>query len=475
MFPELGTDSTGNGRETENTAKNPEIIFCPVLTGQLVLVTMGVVRFLCWEPLVEFFHGSSAMKYVESESDRVLHDVLKTACPNVLATLANEYLGRLCVRWNAGFRPGGPKKAKAKRQLDGKREGAVRRTLHRQGAGRYQTVPVPNTLTTEQPLLECHRDGDRIIRHHNGTIVYIPSTQSTGMYFGESISAMETAFWEMVSDGTLRREQSEYGIVHGYRRCVRRAFSRIAKRAERERKVRMTSLDTLVATDVDGVPIAYGSLLADGTIAHEDETLLGRATAGDNEMLLAERVVSEAEMIVVGRLRGKRNGKTLLAISAYMAEGLSAQQVYGRLRENGARIGKRTVERMLADIRAEYAAAIAKMEVELREDTEFEPVSERIGADDQRRAPVPPVIRAKWECNQVKGAHRWTFPEFVEPKPRDTTGLVHFGHSLKYRSEIENEYKCSEGSWIVPQEEIDRQEEIGRRLDELCRAHGIEV
>ena len=324
-------------------------------------------------------------------------------------------------------------------------------------------------------MLECHRDGDRIIRHHDGTIVYVPSSQSTGMYFGESISAMETAFWEMVADGTLRREQGEYGIVHGYRRCVRRAFSRIAKRAERERRARCTSLDSMVSTDVDGVAIAYGSLLDDGSIAHEDETMLGRATAADNEMLLAERVVADAETIVINRLRGKKNGKVLLAVSAYMAEGLSAQQIYGRLRENGTRVGKRSVERMLADIRAEYAAAIAAMEVELREDTEFEPASERIGPDDQRRAPVPPPIRAKWECNQVKGAHHWTFPDYIEPKPRDITGLVHFGHSLKYKSEIEREYKCSADSWVVPQEEIDRQEEIGRRLDELCRASGIEV
>ena len=415
------------------------------------------------------------MTYVESESDRVLCEALKAACPDAMAEMANEYLGRLCVRWNAGFRPGGPKKAKAKRQLDGKQEGAVRAKLHRQGSGRYQTVPVANTRTTDPPLLECHREGDRIIRHHNGMIVYIPSTQSTGMYFGESISAMETCFWEMVVDGTLQREQGEYGIVHGYRRCVRRAFSRIAKRAERERQHRCTSLDTLVSTDVDGMPIAYGSLLDDGSIAHEDEAMVGRATAMDNEMLLAERVVADAETIVVDRLRGKKNGKTLLAISSWMAEGLSAHQVYGRLRENGTRVGKRTVERMMQDLRAEYAAAIAKMEIELREDTEFEPVSERIGADDQRRAPVPPVIRAKWECNQVKGAHHWTFPDYIEPKPRDTAGLLHFGHSLKYMSEIEREYKCSEGSWIVPQEEIDRQEEIGRRLDELCLANGIEV
>ena len=54
MFPTLGTDSAGNGRKQDSSAKNPEIIFCPVLTGHLAFVTMGVIRFPLWEPPVEF-------------------------------------------------------------------------------------------------------------------------------------------------------------------------------------------------------------------------------------------------------------------------------------------------------------------------------------------------------------------------------------------------------------------------------------
>ena len=86
------------------------------------------------------------MKYVESERDVLLANVLAQADGDCLCRLANSAFGALCVRYNAGWRPGGAKNPIRRKQLSRKQEQAVHNRLR------------ARARVSDVPLLDAYRE-----------------------------------------------------------------------------------------------------------------------------------------------------------------------------------------------------------------------------------------------------------------------------------------------------------------------------
>lgn len=339
-------------------------------------------------------------KYVESERDVELANVLANADSGALCVLANKALGNLCVRYNAGWRPGGSKNPIRRKQLSRKQEQQIHNRLR------------AKSKSSDVPLLDAYRETD-------------------GLWTGEAVSAMECLFWELVSDGTLRQEQAEYGVVHGYRRIVRRSFMRIVRRAERDKLRKMSSIETKVSYSEDGLPEVYGGQWA------EDEQYIGKQTAEDNRMLLAEHIVKAVEDKVVDFLSKQKKGKRLLAVASLLAQGLSNRRICAVLRENGTKVSNKTTDRLVVAVHEAYLRARVAYVDSLPDDTDYDPACERIARADQRRIGIGQSIRRELEFNEVRAPQRWTFTAYPDPPSTPiVSACVPFGNAVSTPKEI---------------------------------------
>lgn len=263
---------------------------------------------------------------------------------NALALIMQAVIRRAVVRWNSGWRPGGQKTpAKHVRQETKEQELVRFKRLHKQPSAKVK-CGVKNTQTSDEPKL----DPDDILS------------------FAEPLW-----FEEYIATGELARLQAELGATHGFYTTVKKAFGRARCRYRRhEKKHRMSSLDNRVSLEDDGLPMTYGAEFM------EDESLLGRAGAGESLQEREHGLYLAIQARAVEQLQRHKDGKLLTAIASRLD--WPVRRISHWLKENGSKISKSKVAYLVNRVN-EVMQSVGRDDLDTEPDTDTEPCCQRIG------------------------------------------------------------------------------------------------